>query len=79
MLKNIILLNLSFEANMIGSYSISPLCVLKHILKIQTKKRKHAIQSNLGFKYKSNTFGELIYKARTKEDIKPEQIETVLI
>ena len=45
----------------------------------QTKKRKHAIQSNLGFKYKSNTFGELIYKARTKEDIKPEQIETVLI
>ena len=77
--KKIIILILSFKANMIGSYSISPLCVLKDILTIQNKNRQQAIQSNWGLVYKSITFGELIYKARIKDDISPLEIEIVLI
>ena len=78
-MPNIKMLTLSLKANIIGSYSISPRLVLKKTLVSQNKNREHDTQRNLGFEYKSKTFGELIYKANINVDINPEDIANVLI
>ena len=64
---------------MIGSYSISPRSVLKQTLIIQKRYRPHDIQSIAGLEYKIKTFGEFIYRARTNEEINPEEMAIVLI